>query len=137
MKWFFLFCYLFFAYGCSLIVTNGVGPKNIFIRLRAWAENVGPNFGLLFRCMMCFPCNLGIVFSLLNWFLIPVSITPFNMIFADYHSIWYLSILAAIMDGCLTSGICHIIYNIEDYIDKSTPIYEDEVPHYKIDNDGE
>jgi len=125
MKWFILVCYICFAYGISYIVTNSYGPKNIFLRLREWAEDVGPNFGLLFRCMICFPTNVGILFSLFNWFLLPISITPFNMIFADYHT-WYMGLLAAFMDGCLTGGVCKVIYNIDDFIDKSTPVFMDE-----------
>ena len=125
MKWFILVCYICFAYGISYIVTNSYGPKNIFLRLREWAEDVGPNFGMLFRCMICFPTNVGILFSLINWFLIPVAITPFNIIFADYHT-WYIGILVAFMDGCLTGGICKVIYNIDDFIDKSTPVFMDE-----------
>ena len=123
MIWFTLFCYIAFAYGISYIFTNSYGPKNVFANLREWAESVGPNFGLLFRCMICFPTNLGIIFSLFNWFLLPIAISPFNIIFADQHT-WYMGILAAIMDGCLTGGICKVIYNIDDFIDKSPPIYE-------------
>lgn len=125
MKWFILVCYICFAYGISYIVTNSYGPKNVFLRLREWAEDVGPNFGLLFRCMICFPTNVGILFSLFNWFLLPIAITPFNIIFADYHT-WYMGILAAFMDGCLTGGVCKVIYNIDDFIDKSTPMFMDE-----------
>ena len=124
--WFLLFCYIAFCYGCSDIVTQGIGPKNIFFRLRMWAENIGPNFGLLFRCMLCFPTNLGIVISILNWFLIPIYFTPFNIIFTEYHNIVWLSIITCIMDGCLTGGVCSFIYNLYDYIDKSTPIFNDE-----------
>ena len=124
--WFILFCYVMFCYGCSEIFTHGIGPKNIFVRIRVWAENIGPNFGLLFRCMLCFPTNLGILMSILDWFFIPIEITPFNMMFADYLSNWWLLIPTAIMDGCLTGGICSFIYNVYDYIDKSTPIFTDE-----------
>jgi hypothetical protein len=30
------------------------------------------------------------------------------------------------MDACLTGGICHFIWNVDDYVDKSTPVFEDE-----------
>ena len=63
--------FTFFVYGMSVIFTQSIGPFNIFFRLRAWAERVGPNFGLLFKCMTCFPTNVGWVFSLFNWFVIP------------------------------------------------------------------
>jgi hypothetical protein len=37
-----------------------------------------------------------------------------------------MGILAAFMDGCLTGGVCKVIYNIDDFIDKSTPVFMDE-----------
>lgn len=121
MSWFVLVCYLLFAYGISVIVTQSIGPFNVFFRLRAWSENVGDNFGMLFRCMTCFPTNVGWVFSLFNWFLLPIPISPFNMILAGTDLWW----LAAIMDGCLTGGVCHFLWNLDDFIDKSTPVFED------------
>ena len=29
------------------------------------------------------------------------------------------------MDACITGGICRLIWNIDDFIDKSTPIFDD------------
>ena len=124
-NWFILICYILAIYGLSDIVTQSVGPKGVFVKLRAWAEHVGPNFGLLFRCMLCFPTNAGILFSLFNWFLLPIYISPFNMILAEYHNLWYMSILCALLDGCFTGAICAFIYNLYDFIDKSTPIFEE------------
>ena len=128
MTWFVFVCYILFAYGISVIVTQGIGPFSIFYRLRLWADGVGDNFGMLFRCMLCFPTNVGWILSLVNWFLLPVALTPFNMILAG-TGLWWL---AAIMDGCLTGGICHILWNIDDFIDKSTPVYEDEPEEDRI-----
>lgn len=122
MSWLILISYIIFTYGISLIVTQNVGPFNIFFRWRLFAENISDNFGLLFKCMTCFPSNVGWIFSIVNWFLLPISITPFNMILHGTNLWW----LAAIMDACFTGGIVHFIYNIDDYIDKNTPIYEDE-----------
>ena len=123
MSWFILFCYIFFLYGMSVIITKSVGPANIFFRLRMWAESIGPNFGLLFRCMLCMPTNIGWVFSLFNWFLLPIPISPFNMILCGTNLWW----LAMILDACFAGGVCHILWNIDDYIDKNTPIFEDEI----------
>lgn len=123
MSWFILFCYIFFVYGMSVIITQSIGPANIFFRLRMWAESVGPNFGLLFKCMLCMPTNIGWVFSLFNWFLLPIPISPFNMILCGTNLWW----LAMILDACFAGGVCHILWNIDDYIDKNTPIFEDEI----------
>ena len=122
MIWVRIVCYILFAYGISIIFTQSVGPFNIFYRLRLWAEDVSDNFGMLFKCMLCFPTNVGWVFSLFNWFLIPIPISPFNIILCGTNFWW----LAAIMDACFTGGICHLLWNIDDYIDKSTPIFEDD-----------
>ena len=122
MNWFILFCYIWFAYGMTVIVTQSIGPFYIFFRLRLWAENISDNFGMLFKCPLCFPTNVGWVFSLVNWFLLPIPITPFNMIL-NGTGLWWL---AMILDAWLTGGICHLLWNIDDYIDKNTPIFEDE-----------
>ena len=123
-SWFILIAYILFAYGMSVIVTQGIGPFNIFFRLRTWADSVSDNFGMLFRCMLCYPTNLGIVFSLVNWFLLPIAITPFNMLFEGHESMWWI---AAIMDGCLTGGVCHFIWNVDDYFSKNVPVeYEED-----------
>lgn len=121
MCWFYLVCYILFSFGISVMVTNEIGPFNLFFRLRLWAKSIGDNFGLLFTCMFCFPTNVGIAFSLFNWFLLPVAISPFNIILSGTNLWW----LAAIMDGCLTGGVCQFLWNIDDLIDKSTPMEED------------
>lgn len=122
MMYFKFICYILFVYGMSVIVTQSIGPFNIFFRLRLWAKKVSDNLGLLFSCMLCFPTNAGIVLSLLNWFFIPIKITPFNIIL-NGTDLWWL---AAIMDAGLTGGVCLALWHIDDYIDKNTPIFEDE-----------
>ena len=123
MTWLIIFAYTFFVYGISVLFTQSYGPANIFFRLRLWAEKVGDNFGMLFKCMTCFPTNVGWVFSLFDWFLVPgVAISPFNMILGG-TGLWWL---AMILDACYRAGTCHLLWNIDDFIDKSTPIFEDE-----------
>ena len=127
MKWFILVCYILMTYGFSIIVTQGIGPFNVFFRLRLWAEEISDNFGMLFKCMLCFPTNLGIVLSLLNWFLLPnFGITPFNVIFDGMYWPWYMCFVAALFDGCFTGGVCSFLWNIDDFIDKSTPMFEEQ-----------
>lgn len=122
MGWLISFIYIFFIYGASVIITQGIGPKNILLKLRAWAESVGPNFGLLFRCMLCMPTNLGILFSLLFWFIFPsIPLTPGAVLFYYVQHVWWVGLLTALVDGCICAGISHFIWNLDDFIDKSTP----------------
>lgn len=122
MSWFILFCYIFFAYGLSVMFTNSIGPFRIFYHIRGIAEKIGPTWSYLLKCMFCFPSNVGWVFSLFNWFIVnQVLISPGNMILHGTGFWW----LAAIMDACITGGICRLLWNIDDFIDKSTPIFDD------------
>lgn len=128
MSWFILFAYTAFVYGISILFTQSIGPGAIFFRLRRWANKVGDNFGLLFRCMTCFPTNVGWIFSLFDWFLIKdVAISPFNMIFAGTNLWW----LAMILDACYCAGVCHFVANLDDFIDKSTPVVFEESEDYE------
>ena len=122
MSWFVLFCYIFVTYGLTLIFTQSLGPANIFYRIRRIAESISDNVGMLFTCPLCFGTNVGWVLSILNWFFIQIKLTPFNMIL-DGTNLWWL---ALILDACFTGALCKIIYNIDDYVDKITPIYEEE-----------
>ena len=122
MNWFIFVCYIFFTYGLTVFFTHSLGPWNIFLKIRIWADSVGDNFGLLFKCQTCFPANVGWIFSLFNWFCLPIAISPFNIIFHGTNLWW----LAAIMDCGLTSAICRLLWNIDDFIDKNTPVFEDE-----------
>ena len=123
MDWFILFAYVFFIYGLDVTFIKSLGPWNIFFRLRMWANRVSPGFGQIFRCPICLGTNAGILFSILNWFVFPkMPLSPFNMILCG-TGLWWL---AAIMDGIFCAGISYTMWNINDYIDKSTPIFEDE-----------
>ena len=120
--WFVGVCFVLAVYGISVIITQSTGPFEVFDKIREWAEDTSDNLGLLFRCMLCMPTNVGIALSLFNWFFIDLCVTPFNMIL-NGTSLWWL---AAILDGCLAGGVCRFLWNIDDYIDKITPKYEDE-----------
>lgn len=123
-----LFIYIFCCYGLTILFTQTIGPKNIFFRLRLWANNVGDNFGHLFKCTTCFSTNIGWVVSLINFFIINnVKFTPSMLLFGDKLTEWYYFPIFMVIDACFNAGIIHIIWNIDDYVDKITPLYEDEV----------
>lgn len=108
-----IFLYCIVAYGLSNMVVFASGPFKIFERIRNFADSISEHFGQLFKCMICFPANIGWVFSIINWFFIPFSFTPFNLILMGTNLWW----LAMIGDCCFTSGIVWIIHNIESFFE--------------------
>lgn len=112
--WFLIFIYLIAAYGLSNMVVFGSGPFRIFEHLRYLSSSISEHFGKLFSCMMCFPANVGLFLSLIDWFLIKdVAILPFNIFLAG-TSLWWL---AAILDCCFTSGGVWLIHNVESFFE--------------------
>ena len=124
MEWFIVLMYVLAVYGLSNIIVFGEGPFYILEKWRELMYNIHPNIGKLFSCMMCLPANIGWVASLVDWFLISsIAFTPFNIIFAG-SGLWWL---AMILDMGFTSGICWLLYVIDDYFEKKTPSYEDSI----------
>lgn len=120
---FFIFiCYVIMAYGVCNVIAFSDGPFYIFSRLRDFADNISEHFGKVFKCMMCLPANFGWICSIVNWFLIPISFTPFNIIFRGIDcNLWWI---AALCDGALTSGVVYIIYLLTEYLEKKIDYYE-------------
>lgn len=108
-----IFLYCIVCYGLSNMVVFASGPFRIFEKIREITNLISEHFGQLFNCLICFPANLGWIFSLINWFLIPIPITPFNMLLVGTNLWW----LAMICDCCFTSGIVWIIHNIESFFE--------------------
>lgn len=123
-----IFCYCIVAYGISNIVVFGSGPFKIFEKIRYWSDYLDEHFGQLFSCMMCFPTNLGIVLSILNWFLIPIAFTPFNILLGAVPTLWWL---AAILDGAFTSGIVWLIHHVEEWFENQVITSGEKI----VDND--
>ena len=123
-----IFCYCIVAYGISNIVVFSSGPFKIFEKIRYWSDYLDEHFGQLFSCMMCFPTNLGIVLSILNWFLIPIAFTPFNILLGTVPALWWL---AAILDGAFTSGIVWLIHHIEEWFENQVITSGEKI----VDND--
>lgn len=98
------------CYGFSNMMVFGSGPFRIFEHIRNLSSKISEHFGLMFQCMMCFPANLGIVLSLIDWFLIKqLAFTPFNILLTD-TTLWWLAML---LDCCFTSGIVWFIHHVE------------------------
>ena len=108
-----IFIYSIAAYGICNMIVFGSGPFKIFEKIREWSYDISEHFSSLFSCMMCLPANIGWITSLINWFLIPIKITPFNLLLAGTNLWW----VALICDCCFTSGIVWIIHNIESFFE--------------------
>jgi hypothetical protein len=72
--------------------------------------------------MMCLPANFGWIVSVLNWFLIPVAITPFNIILAG-TGLWWL---AMILDCCFTTGVVWLLYVLDEWLE-AEPVSKDDL----------
>ncbi len=114
-NWLIILCYCLAAYGLSNMVVFGSGPFRIFEWLRYLTNKISDHFGTMFTCMMCFPANVGLFCSLINWFFIPVALTPFNIALAGHTGLWWL---AALCDCSFTSGVVWFIHHIEEYFEK-------------------
>jgi hypothetical protein len=114
-------CYILVAYGACNVIVYGEGPFYIFSKFRSLMSNINEHLGKAFNCMMCLPANFGWICSLVNWFFIPISFTPFNIVFGSYENLWWL---AALCDGALTSGSVYIIHIIVEYLEKMIDYYE-------------
>lgn len=109
-----IFLYCIAAYGLSNMMVFGSGPFRIFERIRNITDRISEHFGSMFKCMMCFPANIGWVVSLIDWFLVKqIAITPFNILLAGTN-LWWLALLC---DCCFTSGIVWITHNVESFFE--------------------
>ena len=120
-SFFILICYIITAYGACNVIAFSEGPFYIFSRIRDIADSISENFGKVFRCMVCLPANFGWICSVVNWFLVPIPFTPFNIIFNGQDNLWFLALLC---DGALTSGIVYLIYILNEYFEKKIDYYE-------------
>jgi hypothetical protein len=116
-----LACYILIAYGACNVIAFSEGPFHIFSLIREGADRISENFGKVFKCMVCLPANFGWICSVVNWFLVPIPFTPFNIIFNSEDGLWFLALLC---DGALTSGAVYIIYIINEYLEKKIDYYE-------------
>lgn len=99
------------------------GPFNILEYIRSMAHWIHPKFGELFTCIFCFSTWCGGFISALNYFLIPIHFTPFNIIFAG-SGLWWLIIPFDTFFGC---GVVWLLHVLDDYLESNTKVeYEDE-----------
>ena len=98
------------CYGWSNMQVFGSGPFRIFEHIRNITSLISEHFGQMFQCMMCFPANLALVLSLVDWFFLKqIAFTPFNILLAG-TGLWWLALL---FDCCFTSGVVWFMHHIE------------------------
>lgn len=113
-NWLIVFLYCIAVYGFSNMMVFGSGPFRIFEHIRNITSKISEHFGSMFTCMMCFPANLGWVFSLIDWFLVKnIAFTPFNLLLIGTNLWW----LALILDCFFTSGVVWLIHNVESFFE--------------------
>ena len=122
MIWFTLVCYILATYGITFMVTESYGPLNIFVHLRNIAYSIHENLGRLFSCPLCFGTNLGWMLSVINWFFLPIAITPFNIIL-EGTGLWYI---IALLDMFFGSAVCWLLHLLDDFLENNSKTYEDQ-----------
>lgn len=115
MDFLIVFCYIIVSFGfCELCIYFN-GPFDVIEKWRQFAHWIHPKFGELFTCFACLSTWCGIMFSTLNYFLIPIKFTPFNIIFAD-TDYWWLIIF---MDAMFTCGTVWLLHQLEEMMERT------------------
>ena len=116
--------YVFMLYGCASFFVYRDGIFNCIDKFRKLMEAIHPTFGDLFKCIFCTSCWLSIIFSILNFILIPVipPITPFNIIL-EGTGLWYI---IALLDMFFGSAVCWLLHLLDDFLENNSKAYEDQ-----------
>lgn len=115
--------YSVFLFGIGEMFIYFNGPFDILEYIRKIAHWIHPKFGDLFTCIFCFSTWSGAIVSLINYFLIPIPFTPFNMILGE-TKLWWVIALFDMFFGCASTWMWH---RLDDYMESKTKgDYEDE-----------
>ena len=109
-----LIVYILAAYGLTEILVFFNGPFDIVEKFRKFAHWLHPKFGELFTCVACTSTWIGLILSALNYFLIDITVTPFNIILEE-TKLWWVIIF---MDGMFTCGIVWLLYQLEEMLER-------------------
>lgn len=123
MDWVIIFVFSIVAYAISNHFVYAHGPMHIYDHIRCLAEKIHPNLGELFQCMICFPTWVGFILSAANSFLLPsLDLTPTMMLMSGYAPWWVIMII----DGFFASGIVWLIHTVQEALERSNAVGEDE-----------
>lgn len=128
-----LFAYIFFAYGLTTIMVYGRGPFGLCEKIRQLAAYMSDGLGELFSCPLCFSTWVGMIFSIVDVFLIEsVALTPFSMILSGVDC-FSIAILTVLMDGFFTAGFVWLLHQLEEAMERHGVFYNDELVEEKDD----
>lgn len=123
MDWIIIFVFSVVAYAISNHFVYAHGPMHIYDHIRCIAAKIHPNLGELFSCMICFPTWVGFILSAANSLLLPaLDLTPAMLLMSGYAP-WCIIM---IMDGFFASGIVWLIHTVQEALERSNAIGEDE-----------
>lgn len=89
--------------------------------------------GELFSCPLCFSTWVGMIFSIVDVFLIEsVALTPFSMILSGVDC-FSIAILTVLMDGFFTAGFVWLLHQLEEAMERHGVFYNDELVEEKDD----
>ena len=116
-----LLSYILFSYGITTMLIYFNGPFDMIEYFRKTMSAIHPKLGELFQCPFCLSTWIGGLFSMINYLLIPIRITPFNMILSG-SGLWWLIIP---MDAFLTCGTVWLLHVLDEYLENNSKTYED------------
>lgn len=117
-----LISYILFAYGAANMVVYANGPFGVFDKWRSFSHSLNESFGELFTCMMCLSTWIGMVFSVINAYIVPsIAFTPFNIVFGTGSAHLLIKV---IMDMGMTSGAVWLLHNLEEAMERHGSFYE-------------
>ena len=117
------FIYSIALYGLILLLVNFSGPFNIMGIFRVIMGAIHPELGKLLSCPYCTSFWVSGILSALNYFFLPIKITPFNILYGNTEY-WWLVILFDIFYG---SAIVWLLHVLDDFLGTNIKVeYEDE-----------
>ena len=111
------------SFSIAEIIIYFDGPFDIVDKFRKFAQWISPGFGKMISCFACLSTWIGLIFSAINYWFVPIRFTPFNIILGDTH-MWWLIIFC---DSMFTCGTTWMLHQLEELMERVGEIkYEDE-----------